>query len=438
MQVAQTLQPGDRWWIRQPSSVLIAAEPQSQGPFAFAGLVAFTAILLLAPQNWLPLLAKMRIATLSGGAAIAFLLWDCWSHRRPLLVTREIVICLVLAGWAVITMPLSFWPGGSIGVLTDLYLKAVIVFFLIPNIIINASRLRFIALTLVLCTLPLAFTSVKNYVTGNFIAGSDPTVQRVYGYKSGLAGNPNDLALMLNLIIPLGIAIILSKPKRLLKWTCIIVVALDAAGVILTMSRAGFLGLSATAIVYFFRLIRRPGFDQRLAIAAIVLVVLSLPFLPSNYTDRISTIAHMNNDRTGSAQARWQGNVAAVRFIMQRPLVGAGIGMGMIALNTSGGPLWHDVHNVYLQYAVDLGLPGLILFVILLYLVFSAARNARGLVASDPEKRDLFLIDEGLEVSLIVFALCGLFHPVAYHFYFYYIGGLALAARAVTQKELAA
>jgi O-antigen ligase len=123
---------------------------------------------------------------------------------------------------------------------------------------------------------------------------------------------------------------------------------------------------------------------------------------------------------------------------MEHPIVGAGIGMDILALNQVRGPEWTEVHNVYLQYAVDLGLPGLILFLILFCGVFRTARSSRWRTASVPELRNLFLLNEGLEVSLIVFAVAGMFHPVAYHFYFYYIGGLALATRSATDASMGA
>jgi hypothetical protein len=36
-----------------------------------------------------------------------------------------------------------------------------------------------------------------------------------------------------------------------------------------------------------------------------------------------------------------------------------------------------------------------------------------------------------LRVSLIAFAVAAMFHPVAYHFYFYAIAGLAVAAASI-------
>lgn len=430
---------GVKWWSqRTDSESTRVTESGPEGRTAFFCFVALTMIMFLAPQYWFPLLEKLRIALVAGGAAIACLLWERWSHRKPLCINREILISWAIAAWAFLTLPLSYWPGGSVNVLTDLYLKALVIFFLLANLVTTAQRLRLIAITLVLCTLPLAVTVLKNYRTGNFIAGTDPSFGRVLGYENAIGANPNDLALVLNLIIPLSIATLLSKPRPAFAFLCVLVIGFDALGVILTLSRGGFLGLTTIGLVYFGKLVRRPGSDRRAAIAALLIVVLLMPLLPSGYAQRIATIMDKESDPTGSSQARWQGNIAAVRYVMHHPIAGAGIGMGILALNEAGGPKWHEVHNVYLQYAVDLGLPGLILFLFLFFTVFRAARGSRLRAASVPALRDLFLLNEGVEVSLIVFAVVGLFHPVAYQFLFYYIAGLALGARSATNTAISA
>ena len=48
--------------------------------------------------------------------------------------------------------------------------------------------------------------------------------------------------------------------------------------------------------------------------------------------------------------------------------------------------------------------------------------------------REMFLLAEGIPVSLIAFAVAAFFHPVAYHHYFYYVAGLALAAKAASER----
>jgi O-antigen ligase len=263
------------------------------------------------------------------------------------------------------------------------------------------------------------------------------TVARIVAYDGALTSNPNDLALMLNLILPLSIASLLSAKSTLVKSLCIGVIVLSVVAVIVTFSRAGFLGLATIVAVYFVRMIRRRGADRRWAVAVFLAILFAVPFAPSNYVDRLATVKNVASDPTGSSQTRWRDMSAAVQFVMGHPIVGAGLGMDVLALNQVRGVDWVQVHNVYLEYAVDLGVPGATLFLMLFYRVFKKVRSSRKQLADLPAQRDLFLLVEALETGLIVFAICGFFYPVAYNFFFYYIGGLALGARAVTQQALA-
>lgn len=406
---------------------------------AFVAVVAFTLVLLLSPQTWFPFLGKLRIAFLTAGAAGAFLLWDRLKRREPLLnLNREVIVALLLLTWAFLTLPLSYWPGGSLALLTEMYLKALAIFWLLANVVTTLPRLRLIAMLLILCSVPLAYTGLKNFFTANVVSVGQTGVIRIIGYQNSLALNPNDLALMLNLILPLSVATFLAAARPSLRFVCLLIIALNVLAVILTFSRAGFLGLATLGLIYFVKLLRRPGSDRPWAIAALLAMMLSVPLLPSRYVDRIGTITSIEADTTGSSRERWRGTVAAIRSVKAHPIAGAGIGMDMLALNEMKGPRWLRVHNVYLQHAVDLGLPGLVLFLVLFRGVFKAVVSARRRVAGVPAFRGLFLLAEGLEVSLIVFAVEGLFHPVAYNFYFYYFGGLALATPLVTNHAIRA
>jgi len=423
------------WW--QPHANRATTHPamrrvRSNGSAAFIAVVIFTFILLLSPQNWFPALAPFRIALMAAGAATVCLLWDRWRQRATLLhINRALLVSAGLAAWAILTLPLSLWPGGSFNILTDPYLKALTIFWLLSNIVTSVPRLRFVAVSLFLCTVPLAAGGLKNFMTGKHVVNGD----RILGYNTALTLNPNDMALMLNLVIPLGVAIFLNTTRSSIRIFCLLVIAFDVVGVILTFSRAGFLSLATICVVYSVKLFQRAS-DRKWAVAVLLLTLVFLPLLPSTYVDRISTIRSIDADPTGSAQARWRDSVAAIHFVTEHPIIGAGIGMDILALNQVRGPQWKQVHNIYLQYAVDLGLPGLIMFLILFWGVFRAARSSRQRAASVPELRSLFLLTEALEVSLIVFLVAGFFHPVAYHFYFFYIGGLALAARSATDDAI--
>src|SRR5436853_7428691 len=140
------------WWSPRAdgaSTRPIVTEPDSESRAAFIALIVFTFIMLLAPQNWFPALAHLRIALMAGGTAIVCLLWDRWNHRKKVGLAREIVLCWALAAWALFTIPLSYWPGGSLSMLINVYLKALVILCLLAGVISTAQRLRFIAITLV-------------------------------------------------------------------------------------------------------------------------------------------------------------------------------------------------------------------------------------------------------------------------------------------------
>jgi len=101
--------------------------------------------------------------------------------------------------------------------------------------------------------------------------------------------------------------------------------------------------------------------------------------------------------------------------------------MNILALNETHGAHWKEVHNVYLEYGADLGLPGLVLFLALFWSCWSRARRAQRDAAGVPGREDLFQHGVAVEASLVAFAVAGMFHPVGYNFYFYIIAGLAVA-----------
>jgi O-antigen ligase len=205
------------------------------------------------------------------------------------------------------------------------------------------------------------------------------------------------------------------------------------AAVILTFSRAGFLTLAASFVMFFAVLVRRkaPG-------AAVGLLLLALcvpPLLPDGYMARLSTITNIETDRTGSAQGRWRDTKIAAGVVAKNPIIGVGIGQDVLAMNEERADTWRRVHNAYLQYGVDLGIPGMLLFVWLHVLCFRTARAVENRAAGNPAYRDLALLAAGVQVSLVAFAVAAMFHPIAYQFYFFSIAGLAVALRNTWHTE---
>ena len=414
---------GQRWW--QAAGAPGAGAPAPQGSaVAFGALMAFIIVSLTAPQSFVPALAPFRLALLTGASAVVALFVDAFVRHRPLLTrSREIWVAACLAIWATVSVVFSYWPGGSVNFLLGFYFKTIAIFWLVGATVTTVGRLRQVAWALSLMAAPLAASAVKEYLSGSFFRG------RIVGFDAPLTGNPNDLALMLNLILPLTLALVVLQRRAIVRRFLLVVVFLDVTAIILTLSRAGFLTLATTFGLYAWTFARRLGWSW--VLGAAIFAVLCFSVVPHGYWDRVGTITDINADPTGSAQNRWSDTVAAARYVLENPVVGAGVGMNALALNQERGPTWMVVHNVFLEYATELGIPGLVLFLMLLVASLKSAGSVQRLAAGVPGLEEVFYLAQGVRASLVAFVVSAFFYPVGYHFYFYYFAGLAIALRAV-------
>ena len=166
----------------------------------------------------------------------------------------------------------------------------------------------------------------------------------------------------------------------------------------------------------------------------LLLLLLVLMLNVDGFIGRLETIVDVDSE--GSAHARWQTMKSAFGLMLEYPLFGVGIGQNVLALNEVGAPRWSLVHNVYLQIAVDLGIPALLVYVLLFYRAFRSVREARR--AWSARGVDLYYLAQGLEISMLGFAVAAMFYPIAYHFFFYYLLGLAMVVKGLCRQEILA
>jgi O-antigen ligase len=233
---------------------------------------------------------------------------------------------------------------------------------------------------------------------------------------------------MLNLVIPFSAALMVISRAFVGRLIAALSLVLGSIAVILTFSRAGFLTLATLGLLGLVSLGRRRPLS---AMAAAGVLALTPAFMPQGYMDRLSTITNISADRTGSAQGRWTDLTVALDVVSNNPITGVGLGQNVIALNQRRGETWREIHNVYLQYAVDLGIAGLALFLWLFVSLLLTVARVRRAAVRDPAQRSISVIAASVRAALLAFAVAAFFHPVAYQFYFFCIAGLALAVHAV-------
>lgn len=110
--------------------------------------------------------------------------------------------------------------------------------------------------------------------------------------------------------------------------------------------------------------------------------------------------------------------------------------MNVIGLRDLGSRSWSQVHNVYLQIGTEIGLAGLVIYLLLIGQLLKGLRLSLKQLKGLPEGRTLFALGQGVEIGLLAFLVQAMFHPVAYHMYFYYIAGFAVAHGEITKRLL--
>ncbi len=419
---------GTHWWRPAPagpeaSSPGAPTDPSSRLPFV--ALVLFTTLLFLSPQSFFPALQPLRLPFVAACLALTSYLLHRLFRGGPLTVrVRELGFLAALLAWAVITVPWSLWPGGSVDTILDLYAKSLVVFFLIVNLVITPTRLRRMAWLLTLLSIPVAITAIANFNAGVYVLGSST---RIVGYQAALTENPNDLALLLNVMLPLSGGLLLGERRRLARAALLVIMLGDVGAIVATFSRSGFLVLAATTAFFLWKMARRRG--TALAALVVIAALACVPLLPGGYLQRIGTSVDIDADTTGSSEARWELTKAAIVYFAHHPVMGTGIGTGILGLNEQLGPQWRQVHNAYLEYALELGLPGFIFFLSLLGSALNGTRLAERRLRAAGAPTAVLSLHDGIQLSLIAFAVGALFSPGAYGWVLHYALAMAVASR---------
>lgn len=416
-----------------PSAVgapaITAAAPWTRegNSLPFWCLAFFTFILYIAPQLMFSVLTPLHLAKVSAGLAIAVYLLDRLSRRQPLSVDVPAVrLVLVLTGLAILSIPLSLWPGGSVEVFQGAFIKSVAIFFLLANAVDTPRRMRTLLALVVAFGVIIAAAGIRDFAAGNLAVGG----VRIAGYASPLAGNPNDLALTLNLILALATGLHASAHGAFTRLVLLGVMGLLVAGVIASFSRGGFLTLGAILAALLWRRVRERGIA---AVLPFLALGAGLFVLPGGYSERVYSIFDFSLDPTGSASARWEGMRVSLTVMLENPVLGVGLGQDMLALVDEGFG-WVETHNAFLQAGADLGVPGFVVYVLLVRHAFKSVRQARREFRGVPDGRTLLALGSGVEIALVAYTVGALFHPVAYHFYFFYLAGFAVALREMARR----
>ena len=430
--------------VREDEYSFATAPQARQRNWGYTGLLAFTAVLLLRPQDTFRVLEPLHLAEVCALIGILPMILHRLSHPVPGFRTNaETFAMFVFGGVMLATAPFSVWPGGVIDEVLNTYLKIVVVFVLMMNVLTSVERIDRLMWVIVACTGVIAAMSVFNYFRGyNLIEGG-----RLAGPVNGIFGNPNDLAMNMTSFLPAAIVMALSTrqpPGR--RLVAALTAALMVATIVFTKSRGGLLGIVAAlgAIALLGRWMRRG-----VGTITIVAVLVATPFLPQSFWARMVSIFDEEADKqfTGSREARRIVMQEGIDTFLEYPLTGVGVGQFKNYNPPERKERWRETHNVLIQVASETGILGLFVFSFLIIAAGAASvttqRRVRlALRRKTPDKGDnddahtLGELTLGLTAGLVGWFVCAMFASVAYNWTFYYLLALIVAARELARDRL--
>ncbi len=248
---------------------------------------------------------------------------------------------------------------------------------------------------------------------------------RVVGV-AGVIQDRNDLAVAINMCIPLIIYLWSVTKHQYLKLALLGLVFLNIVSVIGTYSRGGFIGLTVLAIAMWLKSKRKFS----LALVAIIIIPLLYVSAPENWKERQTTITTASS-RDGSFIGRlWAWKISTL-IALDNPMTGGGfksvtdpVQWNLYApITPFFGPIDTPTipinlrpkaaHNIYFQVLGDHGFTGLVLFLLILSSTyFRCQKNIKQ--AKKNRVEWCVNLSSAISLSLIGFCITGLNVSLAY------------------------
>jgi putative inorganic carbon (hco3(-)) transporter len=427
-----------------PSDVEFNAEPGLEeshvNPLtsvAFVGLALFALLLYARPNDLFPeFVGAAPIAKVVAVFSLLFFVAGKLTDVRPVRYPIEVKAVFGISVLAIIFLPLATTPALTWKYWSESWIKVVIIFFLLVNLLTSWQRLRKMIGLVVICASVLAAVAIRDYRTGNLAVHSEG-FDRVGGSVGSIFADPNDLATTFNIMLPLAVALALTR-RGIAKAFWLTLSIILAAGVTVTLSRGGFLGLVITSGFLWWKLFK----GKRVQGIAVLFVatILFIPLIPGTTLARVATLTTPLEDSDGSRQQRFdllkQG--LQVAFTPRRLAVGLGFSNYVEVSFRS-----QKAHNSYIELLAEMGVLGFALYLTLLLsplrslrrIEFAAASLEKNSDRRIPSQDDWKFLSIGLQSSLVAYLVCSFFLSIQYSWYVYYPVAFAVSLRYLAEES---
>lgn len=236
------------------------------------------------------------------------------------------------------------------------------------------------------------------------------------GGPPGWFENSGELGIQMCVFLPLAIAFILAYRAywgRIIQGIAWFMPISASATIVGSSSRGAVLG----GIAALTPLVLRSKYKWRAMIAAAVLVVVGYVVMPPEFMARFESAGE---DATSvSRLTRWKGGID---MMFDHPLLGVGYFNWPVYYGPKYEPGVRGAllsHNIFVQVGAELGVTGLLLFIIMIFSCLKMTRAIRRAGQADPDLTRYMHFANGLDGALLGYLVSGFFVTVFFYPYFW-------------------
>ena len=356
---------------------------------------------------------------------------------------RVTIAFLVLA---CMSAPFGISLGGSGSFILSDYSKTILFGILLMLSIRSARDLYTLAWAYVISTGILVWMSLFLFHLST--KGSKAArLGRLYAWDG------NDVGVLI--LVGLGITLLtFHTSRRWGRWLSAVILVGIGVTVARTGSRGAFLGFIAMGLALLFML-KSVSVAKRIGFVAFASLAVVL-FAPRGYWDQMATIMSPKEDYNWSEKdGRKQVALRGLQYMVSHPVFGLGINnfpraecldpeSEKVREHAAGtGLMCTAPHNSYVQAGAELGFPGLILWLSLVFgsipAMFKLRRRLPATWAKGTaEERLLYRAPLYLGVTVVGFAVSAIFVGFAWLEPIYYLAAMMAGVYSVTARHLSA
>ncbi len=391
----------------------------------FIGLYVFSVLVLFRPYELIPGLGFLSATAFYFAlATIAIYVPAQLAIESNLtMLSTEVKALLAMTAIAILTMPIAKNPGTAWDTFNDPFIKAVVIFVILVNVVRTRKRLMSLMWLSFGIAIYLSYSALDRYSRGQF------TVEeyRVAVDVGGMFGNPNEMAMHLVMMTPLVIALGIAAKRSPMRWIYFGSGALFVAANMVTFSRGGFLGLIASAAVMAWKLGRK--YRLNVTIASILVGGIAILAAPGNYGLRMLSIFIPGLDPVGSSDQRRELLERSLLVTARNPW---GIGIGNFPIV---GIRNLQTHNAFTQVSSELGLLGLAAYLVFIISPFRKLSAIERTLFERGDNTWFYYLSIGFQASIVGYLVSSFFASVAYGWFIYYLIAYAVAFRRIYRVE---